>query len=219
MIIAPTPIRLFCDAALRTDVIDLNTDQGALFYRGDDIEIDIGIGEGGALLTGISNITSVTCQMFASENDTNAPMMSATVLAAAMNLTLTQAQWSDNTNSGSPQTAPTLPTSFQHAAFIFHNSQTAVSLIGQASQNFWLRITALTSDSPAKIITLLDGPITVRDGPINGLAAPIAANFRTFLVNGVSTLQLWDPVTQHFYNLEIDTAAGVRTLSLGDTAY
>ena len=51
MSLSPLPIRLFCDLAARNNVIDLNTSQGAMFYRGDDIEIDIGIGQSGALLT------------------------------------------------------------------------------------------------------------------------------------------------------------------------
>src|SRR5208283_912330 len=93
------PIRLFCDVAARNQAVtDLNTGQNALFYRGDDVEIDVGIGESGALLPPtLSNITSVTCQVFAKQNDTAAPMMSCTVLAASMNLALTAAQWTNNT--------------------------------------------------------------------------------------------------------------------------
>ena len=41
-----------------------------MFYRGDDIEIDIGIGQNGALLTSLGNVASVTCQLFQSETDT-----------------------------------------------------------------------------------------------------------------------------------------------------
>jgi hypothetical protein len=207
MSLNPLPIRLFCDLAARNNVIDLNTSQGAAFYRGDDIEIDIGIGQGGALLTSPGNIASVTCQVFQSETDTNPPMMSATVPAANMNLGLTQSQWSNNTSP------------FCHAAFVFPNSQTAVSLNGQATVNYWLRIVAQTTDTPAKIITLLDGPITVKDGPISTASPPAAAWFRFQTVAGNIVPQLYDPVSGHYYNLEIDTVGGVRTLSLGDVAY
>ena len=206
MSLSPLPIRLFCDLAARNNVSDLNTSQGAMFYRGDDIEIDIGIGQNGALLTSLGNLASVTCQVFQSETDTNAPMMSGTVLAANMNLGLTQSQWTNNT------------TPFYHAAFVFPNSQTAVSLNGQASVNYWLRLLAQTTDTPAKIITLLDGPVTVKDGPISTASAPAAAWFRFQTVAGNIVPQLYDPVSGHYYNLEIDTAGGVRTLSLGDTA-
>ena len=118
--IAPYPIRLFCDLAAPNNLFDLNRSAAPSFYRGDDIEIDIGIGEGGALLaptiasSGTGGIASVTAQLFAAENDTNAPMMSGTVLAASMNLTLTQVNWNAGGSANS------------HAQFIFPNSQTAV---------------------------------------------------------------------------------------------
>ena len=207
MPLSPLPIRLFCDLAARNNVIDLNTSQGAMFYRGDDVEIDIGIGQSGALLTSPGNIASVTCQIFQSETDANPPMMSGTVPAASMNLGLTQSQWSNNTSP------------FCHAAFVFPNSQTAISLNGQATVNYWLRLLAQTTDTPAKIITLLDGPITVKDGPISTVSAPAPAWFRFQTAAGNIVPQLYDPVSGHYYNLEIDTVGGVRTLSLGDTAY
>jgi hypothetical protein len=207
MSLSPLPIRLFCDLAARGNVIDLNTSQGAMFYRGDDIEIDIGIGQSGALLTSLGNLASATCQIFQSETDTNPPMMSGAVAAASMNLGLTQSQWSNNTSP------------YYHAAFIFPNSQTAIALNGQAAVNYWLRILAQTTDAPAKIITLLDGPITVKDGPISTASPPVPAWFRFYNVAGNVVPQLYDPVSGHYYNLEIDTVAGVRALSLGDTGY
>ncbi|MGP8200211.1 MAG: hypothetical protein ACLQU4_11995 [Limisphaerales bacterium] len=207
MSLSPLPIRLFCDLAARNNVIDLNTSQGAMFYRGDDIEIDIGIGQSGALLTSLGNLASVTCQLYQSETDTNPPMMSGTVAAANMNLGLTQAEWSNNTSP------------YCHAAFLFPNSQTAVSLNGQATVNYWLRVLAQTTDTPAKIITLLDGPVTIKDGPISTTSAPPPAWFRLQTVGGNIVPQVFDPVSGHYYNLEIDTVGGVRTLSLGDSAY
>jgi hypothetical protein len=222
----PLPIRLFCDLATPNNVIDLNvgSGSGAFFYRGDDIQIDIGLGNNGALLTGLGSsgaggIASVTLQLFEDENDTNAPMMAATVLAASMNLNLTAAQWANNTNTGSPIADPILPTAYQHASFIIPNSQTAISLNGQTAQNYWLRITVLTTDTPAKTITFLDGPITVKDGPISTTSPPVPAWFRFYTVDGNIVPQLYDPVSGHYYNLEIDTVGGVRILSLGDTAY
>jgi hypothetical protein len=134
-------------------------------------------------------------------------MMSGTVPAANMNPGLTQAQWSNNSSP------------FYHAAFVFPNSQTAVSLNGQATVNYWLRIFAQTTDAPAKIITLLEGAVTVKDGPIGTASAPGPAWFRFGSVAGNIVPQLYDPVSGHYYNLEIDSTGGVRTLSLGDTAY
>jgi len=190
-------IRLFCDLAARNEsVIDLNTGQGALFYRGDDVEIDIGIGESGALLPPtLSNITSVTCQLFRSQSDGNAPLMSCTVAAAAMNLTLTAAQWSGAT--GAP-----------HAAFIFPNAQTGITLNGVASQNYWLRITLLTADVISKVITLLDGPVTVLDGPVSQAPASSIGNVRFANVGGVPVLQIRNDSDGLFYTVGIEAGVG-----------
>src|SRR5580692_5633831 len=97
--LTPLPIRLFCDLAARLQtLVDLNTGLPPQFVRGDDIEIDIGIGANGTLLTPtLTNIASVTCQVFASQNATGAPLMSCNVAAAAMNLSLTAAQWTGDT--------------------------------------------------------------------------------------------------------------------------
>jgi hypothetical protein len=210
--LAPVPIRLFCDLAAPANLLDLNRGQPPSFYRGDDIEIDIGLGENGNLLTGLASsgaggIASVTCQLFASENDTNSPMMSCTVAASAMNLALTQAEW---TNDSTP---------FYHAAFLFPNAQTGISLGGAASVNYWLRITALTTDTPAKIITLLDGPITVRDGPVSTASAPPAAAFRFYPVAGQIVPQLLDTSTGLYHTLAILNDGGALTLQLSDQGY
>lgn len=207
MSLSPLPIRLFCDLAARNNVVDLNTSQAALFYRGDDIEIDVGIGQNGALLTSLSNVASVSCQIFQNQSDPNPPMMSATVPAASMNLSLTQSQWSTNTSP------------YYHAAFLFPNSQTAIGLNGQANVNYWIRILAQTTDTPAKIITLLDGLITVKDGPVSTASPPASAWLRFQTVAGNIVPQLYDATSGHFYNLEIVTVNGVRTLSVGDTAF
>jgi hypothetical protein len=214
MSLTPLPIRLFCDLAFPGSLTDLNrTSQPLCFYRGDDVEIDIGLGENGNLLTGLAGsgaggIASVTAQVFQSENDTNNPMMSCTVLAANMNLGLTQTEWTNNT------------TPFNHAAFLFPNSQTAISLGGLASVNYWLRISAQTTDSPPKTITLLDGPITVRDGPIASPSAPPLAAFRFYTVAGQIVPQLLDTSTGLYHTLAIlNEGGGELTLQLSDQGY
>jgi hypothetical protein len=202
------PIRLFCDLAARNQPgTDLNTGQAPLFYRGDDVEIDIGLGEDGVLLTPpLSNITSVTCQVFAAENDINAPMMSCTVLAANMNLTLTAAQWA------AASAAP-------HAAFIFPNAQTYITLNGAASQNYWLRITLTTADATAKVITLFDGTITVLDGPVSAASPPGLSNVRFYTVAGKQVLQILNDTDGHWYSVGIENDNGAPALYLGDTGY
>lgn len=203
------PIRLFCDMAARnSDLIDLNTGQAPLFYRGDDVEVDIGLGEDGALLApSLSNITSVSCQVFAKQNDPNAPLMSCTVPAAAMNLGLTAAEWTGNT-------AP-----FCHAAFVFPNSQTGISLNGAASQNYWLRITLLTADATPKVITLADGAITVRDGPVSAASPAPAGNARLWTAGGAQVLQILNDSDGKYYTVGVESQGGIPTLYVGDTGY
>jgi hypothetical protein len=204
--LAPLPIRLYCDLAAPANLLDINRSQPPSFYRGDDIEIDIGIGENGNLLTsvatsGAGGISSVTAQIFASENDTRSPMMSCTT--STINTALTQTEWTSDT------------TPFYHAAFVFPNSQTAITLNGAASVNYWLRITALTTDSTAKIITLLDGPITVRDGPVStAVAPPLSAP-----AGGTSFPLLIDATSGLYHKLTILNEGGVLTLQISDTGY
>jgi hypothetical protein len=206
MALTPLPIRLFCDLASPGSLNDLNRfSQPPAFYRGDDIEIDIGLGENGSLLTSLSNVASVTCQLFAAENDTNPPMMSCTT--STLNTGLTQTEWTNNT------------TPYYHAAFLFTNSQTAINLGGASSVNYWLRISALTSDSPAKMLTLLDGPITVKDGPISAFNAPSLASLRLYNVGGQIVPQLLDASTGLYHTLSILNEGGVLTLQLSDTGY
>jgi len=199
------PIRLFCDLAARNQAVtDLSTGQPAFFYRGDDVEMDIGIGQAGALLApNLSNITSVTCQVFASENDTNPPMMSCTVPAANMNLALTAAQWA------AASAAP-------HAAFIFPNAQTYIPLNGAASQNYWLRVTLLTADATPKLITLLDGPITVLDGPVSAASPPGLSNVRFFTVAGKQVLQILNDTDGFWYSIGLENDNGVPSLYVSD---
>jgi hypothetical protein len=211
--IAPFPIRLFCDLAAPGSLFDLARSQPPSFYRGDDIELDIGIGQNGALLaptiasSGAGGIASVTCQVFAAENDTGAPMMSGTVPAASMNLGLTQSSWNAGGSANS------------HAQIIFSNSQTAISLGGAATVNYWLRITALTTDSPPKTITLLDGPITVKDGPVNTLTAPGLGGARFYTVSGQVVFQVLDPNTGLYHTLSCYSDDGVMTLQISDQGY
>ena len=196
-------------AARNRPVTDLNTGQPAFFYRGDDVEIDIGIGMDGALLApSLSNIASVTCQVFTKQNDPAAPMMSCTVAALGINAALTPTQWAN-------ATAPSY-----HAAFVFPNSQTYIPLNGAASQNYWLRITLQTADATPKTMTLLDGPITVLDGPVSATPAPGLGNARFWTDNnGNVVLQIKNDSDGKFYSVGVENDNGVPALYLSDIGY
>lgn len=88
-----------------------------------------------------------------------------------------------------------------------------------ATVNYWLRITALSSDATAKIITFLDAPITVKDGPITALSPPPLAGARFFTVGGQLVWQILDPDTGLYHTQIAKNDAGVETTELSDTGY
>jgi len=210
--LVPLPIRLFCDIAVKTIGLDLNANAAPFFVRGDDIEIDIGIGQSGLLLTplnvagGAGSWASVTAQLFQSENDTNAPMMACTVLAAAINGTLTQSQW---TNQGAP---------YNHAAFIFPAAQTAINLLGAPQQPYWLRIFATSGDGTAKEVTLLEGVITVKDGPISAVSSIPNQGYKVVVVNGLNQIAFLCS-DGNYRIMQPTVIGGVCSTSWSDTTY
>ena len=109
----------------------------------------------------------------------------------------------------------------QHAAFVFPNSQTYIPLNGAASQNYWLRITLTTADATPKVITLLDGPMTVLDGPMNGSAAPaIMGNVRTWTDgSGNLVLQIKNDSDGKYYTVGVENDNGMPSALPGDTGY
>jgi hypothetical protein len=207
MSFAPLSIRLLCDQAARFNIIDINTGAAPVFVRGDNVNFEIGIGMDGVLQTSLGNVASVTLQLFESENDTNAPLLSQTILAANMNLGLTAPQWTGDT------------TPFNHAKFAFTPAQTAIDLDGSATGNFWLRIFVTTTDNPAQIAAIQEGPLQIRDGPVSAVAPPTPAALRFYTINGVQYAQVYDPASQLYYNIEIDTVQGIRSFSPGDVGY
>lgn len=173
MALSPFPIRIFCNTSNKKDtsLMDVNTNQLPAWYRGDDIEIDIGIGAtiGGVdtINTSIANVASITCQLFLAENDTNAALMEKTVSGGSINGALTQEQWVAGKGLFTGQ--------LQHAAFLFSKIETMISLGGSTTKQFWLRIFATTNSG--QNITLNCGTVTVKDGPVVGTASvPLSDN-------------------------------------------
>jgi hypothetical protein len=209
------PIRLACDQAIRQGFpVDLNTGQSPVFIRGDDLEFQIGVLQNGNVVTNWTNVASITLEVYATQNDTNAPMIatniSTTNAVPIFNPNLTQANWTNGVDTMSTN---------QHADIFIPSASSSINLNGQASQSYWLRIFLSTTNTPVRTYTVLEGTITVIDGPIANETVPVPANFRVWDVNGNWTPQIYDPVSGHYYNLEIDTVAGIRTLSVGDIAY
>lgn len=226
--IAPDPIRIACDIANPfSSLVDLNTGTSPYFVAGDDIEFDIGIFENNSLVspplsqTGVGGIASITLQLFLFQNDTTPAQMAQTT--TGINTTLTAAQW--NAGGYSPG-APNY--NFSHAAFVFGNQQTAISLNsnpptvlgGQNAASVWLRIFATTSDPSPKRITLKEGGMTVQNAPLNqGTIVTPSYGFRQSTVNGVIVPQFYDPITQLWYTAQVLNQGGIKTLQFSDIGY
>ena len=68
--------------------------------------------------------------------------------------------------------------------------------------------------------SFLDGPITVRDGPISTASAPPLAQFRLYTVSGQIVPQLLDTTTGLYHTLSIlNQGGGELTLQLSDQGY
>lgn len=204
-------------------VVDINANNAKpVFICGDDAEVDVGLGATfpgttspaaqNNLLVNLANsgaggIGTVTLQIWDVENSQlNAPLLSAVV--TGVDTSLTQAEWNDGTSA------------YSHASFILSGAVTALAMPNNiAQQDFWLRIFVTTTDGTPKIIDVALGYVTFKQAPVSNVSAPAPAFFRFYTVNGNVVPQIYDPVSGHYYNLEIDTVGGQRSLSLGDTAY
>jgi hypothetical protein len=170
---AQTPIRISGDSSIRynASVMDSNTLQSIQWVRGDTLTFEIGLFDRGRFVSSnISRFTNLTFAVFASQNDTNAPMMLQIVTNAAPG---TNNGWNTNCALANWTNGPTGSTN-QNVVFNFTAAQSSIPLNSQASQSYWLRLYALTTDSVPKTVTYLETPATVYDGPISAIYNPPA---------------------------------------------
>ncbi len=162
---AQTVIRISGDSAARynASIIDSNTQQSAEWIRGDYLTVDVGLFDRGNFRSNnINQFSSVTLQIFQGQSDTNGPMMGQSVTNTNQPWFNTNCSLGNWTNYGPAYTN-------YNVEFNFSDAQTSINLNGQASQNYWLRLFATTTDSIPRVVTYLEGPVTVFDGPISPL--------------------------------------------------
>jgi hypothetical protein len=226
----PVPIRLAADQYVRQAIpIDINTQQSPVFVRGDDLEFDVAILTNGGVMPNWTNIATITLSIYQEQNDTDPPLMTSTLTnnnpahtnwaapwTNAINTNLSQGAWTNNTGLG-PRG---YPTNFA-ARFIFPSAQTAISLNGQASAGYWIRIYVTTAYTPPAVITCLQGPITVLDGPIANVAAPVPGQVRFWTINGATVIQIRDDTSGLYRTLgvEDDPGTGTPMFYLSDQGY
>jgi hypothetical protein len=158
-----TPIRISGDSSARyvPAEVDSNTMQTVQFVRGDFVTFEVGLFDRGIFRSNtIAQFTNVTLQLFTEQNSTNAPLM-------AESITNGTANWNTNCQLANWTNGDTVASTNWNAQFIFSNAQTSFTLNSQASQLYWLRIFATTTNAVPRVVTYLESPITVWDGPIS----------------------------------------------------
>lgn len=111
-------------------------------WQGRATRFEVGLFNGAAIAD-ITDIVSLNLRVKASQSDTGASLMSATVLAASLNV-ITVPQWTAGTHEA--------------AVFTFTNAECNLAVAG-VSQNYWLAVTALLTSG--SIVPFGCGQLTV----------------------------------------------------------
>jgi len=154
-------IRIPVNFRSRDAITDLLSGKSPEQWVGTDVRFEVGFMDASALAEDISNLASVTLEVFASTR-TGLPYMAATLSAAELLDTLTQEQW----DGGAPEHA--------HAVFEFTQEETALPMGADLRKEFWLVVSCLTNNGTAKRYTLGAGPIDfLQDGTPSDQVGPL----------------------------------------------
>jgi len=138
-------IRIAADAALPESPQDQQTGASPHFWRGNDVQFEIGVFNN-SVLQSVSNLASLTLEIKAQATDGGAPSPDDPLLMAATVTSLDDstdaATWADGSR--------------QHALVVFAANESNI-----AAGDHWFAIRALTSDNPGRTVTLAAGPIVV----------------------------------------------------------
>jgi hypothetical protein len=145
--IQPQRIRLKVTPTARTPLVDAFDNQTPRIWRGNDIQVEIGLFTAAGAVEDISNLASLTVEVDTSQTSTGSPLMTKTVLLAAMDQTLDAASWADYSK--------------QHATVEFSATETNLSLGTDNQKTYWLVVHGVTS--AGKTVTLGYGSIIVEE--------------------------------------------------------
>jgi len=198
-------IRIAPDIKTHASFTDIITSAQPIIWRGTDVQIEVGLFNGGALLTDISDIASLYLEIHDSTRS-GPPLVQKTILAANLTTNLTAEDWAGGTDAKT------------HALFTLAYLETQFSMAGfattQQKQTFWLVIHAVTKDSPARRITWGGCEIQVEeDGAQNDLAVvPLSAP--TFRISS-GDLQLYNKTTGKYQPIWFEGPDGQEQLKWG----
>jgi hypothetical protein len=148
-------IRIAVDASKQMSPLDALTGQTPDFWRGDDLQLELGL-FWGTVLSDVSNIASLTVEFKPNANRTGTPLMAKTVYE--FDTAVDGTSWSNESR--------------QHVVVPFTATETALDMNGAVQMTLWCVIHALTKDEPARRIVWGAGPITISEPGIGGAAGP-----------------------------------------------
>ncbi len=142
-----------------SSIADILGGGGLFFWNGNDLQFECCV-LNGQTLDDISWISNVAVEVKTSETDLGPALMTATTSSFHPSCTLDD--WIAGTD--------------QHFIVTFANAATILDLGGSAEKNFWLVITAQSTDSPVHLVTLGGSLINVQeDAAPDSSAGPVQA--------------------------------------------
>ncbi len=184
-------IRIQADNRSFSQSVDLITGATPVFWRGNDVQFEIGIYEDDVFIDDIGNITSLTVEIKAEQDPESDTLMSNTIAYVDMDDSLVEEDWlageADNC----------------HAKAVFTQYESDI-----APGTYWIAVSVLTSDTPVRRLTLSAGRIEIReDATPPGTDGPIMGG------NIVPSMAAYDGVTGE-YTLNV-TADRYYTVAFG----
>ncbi len=152
-------IRAEVDVVSQEPFLDAITAETPSMWRGTDLAIELGFFYGTAGVIDITPFSSVTVEIRDAETR-KVVLATATLAAASMNPSLTGDQWEAGTH--------------QHGVWTWPKEATRWDLQGQLQRDYWLVISAITSDLPPRAVTLGATTLTVvEDGAGEDANSPL----------------------------------------------
>lgn len=193
-------VRIAVDAVLSRGVAltDVLTSRALEWWQAEDVQTEIGIFSNGTIAADLTNCASVTMEVKDPFNLLGAPLISKTVLAAAMDLVVSLSDWNAGVDA--------------HAIFVLTNAETNIELEGNATRLLTLFFWMTTTDVPARRIPLGSSLLTLRDSGYGDLGA-IAIQAPGARMSG-SKLQVLNQDDTLYYDLVLRNVSGVPVLSV-----
>lgn len=128
-------IRIEADAGKSyTDkLVDVFSGANPEIWRGNDVQIEVGLFLDGTLIEDVSNIDSLTVEVKDASDIDGTALMTKTIAAAAINQTLTSDQWDGNDQANC------------HALVPFTAAETNISLSDATSKTCWIVVSVITT--------------------------------------------------------------------------